>query len=373
MSQTDRADSDGPPDVMSEDPDSRTPPASPLSPRHPSEPGPLVRLRERLAAAFGVNGRSSLRADLEAKLKNGEAEDAFTASERFMLLNILKYSDKRVDDVMVPRVDIVAIDESARLSELLSTFQAAGHSRLPVFHDTLDDPRGMIHIKDFLAWIVKSAGAAAEADAQASGGSAEGKPGMLGLGSVDLSRTVASAQLTREVLYVPPSKPTIDLLLRMQASRVHMAIVIDEYGGTDGLVSIEDLVEEIVGNIEDEHDVPEGPLIRKEGARALIADGRADIDELEAILGVDLVPDEREEDMDTLGGLVFSLVGRVPARGEVVKHASGLEFEVLEGDPRRIKRLRIRSLEPIQWSGTDGAPRSPGADGAGAGGESAPA
>ena len=165
--------------------------------------------------------------------------------------------------------------------------------------------------------------------------------GDLDLGKVDLQRSVATINITRDLLYVPDSMSVLDLLLKMQTTRLHLALVVDEYGGSDGLVSIEDLVEEVVGDIADEHDVEDEPLMRLDPRLGLIADARMPIEDLEKHLHRQLVTEEQEEDIDTLGGLVFSIAGRIPARGELVRHPSGIEFEVLEADPRRIKRLRI--------------------------------
>jgi len=173
------------------------------------------------------------------------------------------------------------------------------------------------------------------------------------LSKVDLERTIGAINIARELIYVPGSMPVLDLLLKMQTSQLHLALVVDEYGGTDGLVSIEDLVEEVVGEIADEHDVEEGPMIRVDARLGLIADARTTVEDLEQHLGVELVSDEQEEDIDTLGGVVFAIAGRVPARGELVRHPSGIEFEVLEADPRRIKKLRIHLPQKPDATKTD--------------------
>ena len=228
---------------------------------------------------------------------------------------------------MVPRADIIAVDDTVTADELMRVFRQAEHSRLPVYHETLDDPRGMIHIRDLMSWITSEAEVGGDAS--------------LDLGKVDLKRTIATINITREILYVPGSMAVLDLLLKMQTTRLHLALVVDEYGGTDGLVSIEDLVEEVVGEIADEHDVEDEPLIRSDPRLGLIADARTPVEDLEKHLSLELVSGEQEEDIDTLGGLVFSIAGRIPARGELVRHPSGIEFEVLEADPRRIKKLRI--------------------------------
>jgi CBS domain containing-hemolysin-like protein len=283
---------------------------------------------ERLLATFGLGEEPDLRELIEDALARSKS-DTLSAQERSMLRRILHFGQLTVEDVMVPRADIIAVDDNLTVDELMRVFRQAEHSRLPVFHETLDDPRGMIHIRDLMSWIT--------AEAEAETGGADG----LDLAKVDLKRTVAGIDITRELLYVPDSMAVLDLLLKMQATRLHLALVIDEYGGTDGLVSIEDLVEEVVGDIADEHDVEDEPLIRTDPRLGTVADARMPIEELEKHLGLELVSEELEEEIDTLGGLVFSLAGRIPARGELVRHPSGVEFEVLEADPRRIKKLRL--------------------------------
>jgi hemolysin (HlyC) family protein len=285
---------------------------------------------ERLLARFGLGEEPDLREVIEDALARSKGGgDTFSAQERAMLLNILRFGKLTVEDVMVPRADIVAVEESMTVAELMGVFREAEHSRLPVYCETLDDPRGMIHIRDLMSWITTAAEKAGAAS--------------LDLGAVDLGTTVGAINITREILYVPPSMPVLDLLLRMQLSRRHLGLVVDEYGGTDGLVSIEDLVEEVVGEIEDEHDVADEPLIRDDLRLGLIADARTPIEALEEHLGEQLISPEQEEDIDTIGGLVFSLAGRIPARGELVRHPSGIEFEVLDADPRRMKKLRIHT------------------------------
>jgi len=256
------------------------------------------------------------------------------------MLNIIEFSSLRVDDVMVPRVDIVAIDEADTMQDLLEKFIDANHSRVPVYRETLDGVTGMIHVKDFLRWMAsrgtrkRRATKAEKADKATAG---------LSIAASTLATTVKQAGLSREVLFVPPSMPATDLLVRMQASHTHLAIVIDEYGGTEGLVSIEDLVEVIVGDISDEHDTDENLEIKPLEEKLYAADGRVDLAELEAQLGVDLLPEEEEEEADTLAGLIFKIAGRVPTRGEIIRHDSGLEFEILDSDPRRVKRVRINA------------------------------
>ncbi len=295
----------------------------------------------------------SLREMLEADLK-GEAEAdaaaAFSNEEREMLRRLLRFGGSRVDDIMVPRADIIALEESDSLAELLRTFGEAGVSRIPLFSETLDDPRGMIHVKDLFRWLTREAAddavntrvaVAPPAGETGEASSAPAGPQQLDFGRVDLSRPISSAKIRRPVLYVPPSMPATNLLIRMQSTRIHMALVVDEYGGTDGLVTIEDLVEQIVGDIEDEHDVAEAAHIITEPKLGLVASARTPIKQLEEHLGIKLLRPEEEEDIDTLGGLMFSLLGRVPVRGELVRHPSGLELEVLDADARRLKKVKI--------------------------------
>jgi hemolysin (HlyC) family protein len=279
---------------------------------------------ERMLQKLGIGEEPDLRELIEDALARSKS-DTLSAQERSMLLRILRFGELTVEDVMVPRADIVAVDESISLDELMRVFRKAEHSRLPVYRETLDDPLGMIHIRDLMSWITEEANGEAGLD----------------LAKVDLKRSVASIHIARELIYVPGSMSVLDLLLKMQTSQLHLALVVDEYGGSDGLVSIEDLVEEVVGDIADEHDVEEGPLFRVDPKLGLVADARTPVEDLEEHLGIELVTDEQEEDIDTLGGVVFSIAGRIPARGELVHHPSGIEFEVLEADPRRIKRLRI--------------------------------
>ena len=304
----------------------------------------------RLLAWFNIgDAPEDTREIIEEALENEEGTaQSFSPQERLMMGNLLRFGARRVEDVMVPRADIIAIDNCDSLAQLLQVFQRAEHSRIPIYEGTLDDPRGIVHIKDLMSWIAsqaqsqtKAGAAAPERKSGKSRSPAGVKSDAIQLASVDLSRTIADARISREILYVPPSMPGLDLLLRMQTTHIHLALVVDEYGGTDGLVSIEDLVEEIVGEIEDEHDRNGAPLITEDADGELIADARAPIDELEQRLGLSLLPANREADVDTLGGLVFALAGCVPVRGELIRHDSGIEFEVLDADARRIKKLRI--------------------------------
>lgn len=246
------------------------------------------------------------------------------------ILNVREFQSKRVEDVMVPRADIVAVEIETPLNELAKAFSEAGHSRLPVFRDTLDDPVGVAHIKDMVGHLSRYAEQAGDAD----------------WGEARILEAIR-----RPLLYVPASMRAIDLLLKMQSRRQHMALVVDEFGGTDGLVTLEDLLEPIVGDIEDEHDEADTPTIRAKQPGCWEADARAAITDLEAVIGRDIATDEEEADVDTLGGLIFRLSGRIPERGEVLGHPSGFEFEVLDSDPRRIKRVRVRTSKPKTQSG----------------------
>lgn len=295
---------------------------------------------ERLLARLRLRSRDTFRDDLEDALSSTAESEGFSAQERAMLRNVLGFHRTRVQDAMVPRADIVAISADTTLGDLLRIFRTAGHSRLPVYGETLDDPKGMIHIRDFLDYLV---------------GKAESGNGRrrrvktvdaLNLGNIDLSATLANARILRPVLFVPPSMPAVELLVRMQTTRTHMALVIDEYGGTDGLVSIEDLVEMIVGDIEDEHDLASAAMIEKVEPHVFVADARADLEEVSEALGVDFMSGDLAEDVDTLGGLIVTLAGRVPARSELIAGPEGLEFEVLDADPRRLKRVRIHRRDP---------------------------
>jgi len=313
----------------------------------------------------------SLREMLEADLKSeGEVDAdaaAFSTEEREMLRRLLRFGGLRIEDIMVPRADIIALDESDTLAELVRTFVEAGVSRIPLFSETLDDPRGMIHVKDLFHWLIREAAGSAvnspitvapPAGEESSGeevARASSADALLKFKDVDLSRPISSAKIRRQVLYVPPSMPATNLLIRMQATRIHMALIVDEYGGTDGLVTIEDLVEQIVGDIEDEHDVAEAANIVLDPKIGVVASDRTRVKELEVQRGIKLLKPDEEEDIDTLGGLMFSLLGRVPARGEIVRHPSGLELEVLDADARRLKKVKIHQPSSTEAGATESA------------------
>ncbi|GAB4143289.1 MAG: hypothetical protein Tsb0016_12260 [Sphingomonadales bacterium] len=258
----------------------------------------------------------SLRRSLEDALEEHQdlapRTDDIGGEELTMLRNLLSNGRLRLDEVMVPRADIVAFALEDGFDDLVALFAQAAHSRLPVFRDSLDDVVGMVHIKDVLQHL-----------------------------AAPNQQTPPINSLLRSVLFVPPSMRVIDLLVKMRTARIHMAIVIDEYGGTDGLVTIEDLVEQFVGDIEDEHDTLLPEPLRRLADGGFDADARVAVEDLSQALGLQLLSQEREEDIDTLGGLITSLSGKVPMIGEVIGHPSGCRFEIVDGDPRRIKRVRV--------------------------------
>ncbi|WP_454918702.1 hemolysin family protein [Xanthobacter sediminis] len=287
---------------------------------------------DRLRALLGTfRPHGSLRTDLtevlDASSATGE-ESEFTPAERKMLRNILHLKEVGIGDIMVPRAEIVAVRKDISLGELLKVFVSDAHSRLVVYDETLDDPVGMVHLRDLIAFVAS--------------GITSSPPGTkLDLSAVDLDRTLEDAGLTRRLLYVPPSMPAVDLLVSMQAARTHLALVIDEYGGTDGLVSIEDVVEEIVGEIEDEHDEAAESLLEAQPDGSYLVDARAPLEAVVEVLGPGFASDEEQDEVDSLGGLVVRLAARVPHEGEIVTLPGQYQLEVVEADPRRVKKLRI--------------------------------
>lgn len=277
------------------------------------KPRPMLRrLRGLLGRRPAETVRERVEALVEAQEVNREGElPALDAQERALLANVLKLRGKTAYDVMVPRADIIALGEDLAAEQAMELIRREGHSRYPVYRRQLDDIVGMVHIKDVIG-------------AQAS------------------APTTPLQALLRQPLFVVPTVPVLDLLLRMRQARMHMALVVDEYGGIDGLVTIEDLVETIVGDIADEHDEDAAAHIVDRADGLIDVDARATVEAFEERLGAVLTEEERAADIDTVGGLVFTLAGRVPARGELISHPSGLEFRVLEADPRRIRRLRVR-------------------------------
>lgn len=256
---------------------------------------------------------ASLRDELEELIEEHREAEPIDPEERALLTNILRLHEVMAADIMVPRVDIVALPVDMPFAEAAKQMAAHGHSRLPLYRDTLDDVVGVLHIKDLLPHV------------------AAGTP-------------VALDQIARKALFAAPTLPVLELLKQMRASRIHLALVVDEFGGVDGLITIEDVIEEIVGEIEDEHHEIARPRVVARPDGTLIADARAPLSELAARVKAPLLPPDRAEDIDTLGGLVFALAGRVPGRGEVIPHPAGFSLEVLEADPRRVKRLRIKGL-----------------------------
>src|SRR6195952_3284509 len=280
----------------------------------------------------------SVRDDLQVVLDASQPDEVgFSAIERTMLRNILGLHERRIADVMVHRADIVAVKRDISLGELMSLFESAAHSRLVVYDETLDDPEGIVHIRDLLAFMTAKARVAKPSPTKRK----KPLPAGLDLRAVDLALPLSEANIIRKLLYVPPSMRAIDLLAQMQASRIHLALVVDEYGGTDGLVSIEDIVEQIVGEIDDEHDSDEPPAIVRQADNSFIADARASLDDVRSVIGEDFVTGEAGEEVETLGGYLVTHVGRLPVRGEVISGPGNFEIEVLDADPRRVKRLRI--------------------------------
>jgi CBS domain containing-hemolysin-like protein len=289
-------------------------------------------LISRLKAMFAWR-TVSLRDDLEVALEaeaSGETAD-FSPSERTILQNVLSLGEKRVEDVMVPRADIEAIDIDSTLGDMVARFRTVGHSRIPVYADNIDNITGFIHVKDALRRITEIVTDPA-------------KEIPVRLVSNALRAKLQKLDIVRTVLFVPPLMPVGDLLQQMQLKRVHMAVVIDEYGGTDGLVTIEDLLEAVVGEIEDEHD-DDVALVRKINSNVFIASARAELTEVREVIGPDFDPGAHADEVDTLGGLVFELAGHVPLKGEHVNGIKGFEFEILQADSRQVKRVKIKRLK----------------------------
>jgi CBS domain containing-hemolysin-like protein len=282
---------------------------------------------------------ASTRADLELVLTTEQPESGFSPEEAAMLKNILGLRETRIERIMITRADIIAVQQDIALGDLVKVFEVAGHSRLVVYNDTLDDPTGMVHIRDLVAFMVAHAaqGAAVEDPADRH----EKLLPDLNFANIDLTVSLVSARIVRDLLYAPPSMPALDLLAKMQATRIHLALVIDEYGGSDGLVSIEDLVELIVGDIADEHDEDEGPTVTRQGDGSFLANGRASLEDVRAAIGDQFDPGEVAQEVDTLGGYLVIKAGHVPVRGELVPGPEPFEAEVLDADPRRVKRVKI--------------------------------
>jgi len=306
---------------------------------------------EKLLAFLPIRS-ASLRSDLQEALEAPDQDqDVFSASERTILQNVLKLGDMRVEDVMVPRADIEAVESDVNVGYVIERFRQVGHSRMPVYEDSLDNVVGMIHIKDVLEKVTEPA---KPATANGNGNGHAGSP--VRFVTPVLKQKIGRLDLVRKVLFVPPSMPVIDLLTSMQASHIHMAVVIDEYGGTDGLATIEDLLEAVVGDIEDEHDEDEGQMLRAMGEDVFVVDARMELDDLVEAIGPDFDPGQYGEEVDTVGGLIFALAGRVPVRGEIVSKLKGFDFEITRSDVRRVRQVRIsrkRRKQPLLIAGPD--------------------
>jgi CBS domain containing-hemolysin-like protein len=328
---------------MSDTPPAKPPADSDYQPRNLPAVIPPKReswIGRTLRSLFGWRA-TTLRADLTEFLDEEPTESGFSPDERRMLKNILGLRERRLQDVMVPRADIIAVQQDIKLGELMRTFESAGHSRLVVYNDTLDDPIGMAHIRDLIAFMTQKATVTAEKNAKRK----KPFPAGLDLKTIDLSLPLSSLKIVREILFAPPSMRVIDLLARMQATRIHLALVIDEYGGSDGLVSIEDIVEQIVGEIADEHDEAETADVARQQDNSYIADARAPLEEVARMVGSDFDIRSAKEDVDTIGGYIMSRAGRVPVRGELIAGPGLYEIEVVDADPRRVKRVRIYKLK----------------------------
>lgn len=276
-------------------------------------------LFQKLTRVFARETLGSAAAVEEALRVREENGEQIELAQKDMILRAARFDRLKVADVMRPRAEIVAIEANATLGEAARVFSESQHSRLPLYGETLDDPQGFIHVRDVLSLLTPDE--AGEAKAQFS--------------------DRALSRIRREILYVPQSMTLATLFLKMQSSRIHLALVVDEYGGTDGLVSMEDLVEQIVGAIEDEHDEDAALVVERPGG-AFEVDGRAPIDQLETKLGVSLAMPDHEDEFDTVGGLAVVLAGRLPQRGEILHHPAGFDVEIIDSDPRRVKRIRVK-------------------------------
>jgi CBS domain containing-hemolysin-like protein len=302
-------------------------PPSSTAPARTRGPNVIQRLRQ-IWAMRNATIRDDLEVALDVVASAGQTAE-FSDSERAILKNVLKLRQLTVEDVMVERSDIMALDIDSTLGALVGRLRSAGHSRLPIYEDNLDNVLGFVHIKDVLEKVTTPAEApTAEMPVKFSSGT--------------LRQKMKKLNIIRQAMFVPTTMPVGDLLQQMREAHVHMAIVVDEYGGTDGLVTIEDLLETVVGEIEDEHDEKQASLIRKVGPETWIADARIELEDVGKILGPDFDPGDYADDVDTLGGLVFDLAGHVPARGETLTQLANFDFEILASDSRRIRRIRIK-------------------------------
>ena len=299
----------------------RDKPQDSTNPTPEKERDDSVTIGSRLRSLLGKrSSQSALRETLELIEEGEESETTMSPEQLAFLRNIIDLGDVNIYDIMVPRAKIVAVDRSLSFTELVAAMSRAQHSRLPVFDETLDNSLGMVHIRDVLTAMY------------------EGK-----------SPTVD--ELMREVIFVSPSSRPLALLAEMRSKRIHLAMVADEYGGIDGLVTIEDIVEQIVGDIHDEHDAEERPLIHRNADGSVLSDGAASIEDVESLTDKSLLPQEDQAEIETIGGLITSLIGRVPNSGERIEHPSGLVFEVLAASPRRIEKVKIHLLPPPPTEG----------------------
>ncbi|MBB3973205.1 hemolysin family protein [Hansschlegelia beijingensis] len=296
---------------------------------------------ERLRTFVGFGSHPTAREDIAEALEEAAEDSSVNAQERTLLRNVLALRETRVHDVMVHRADVVAVSEDVTFGQLLLTFAEGGHSRLPIHQGSLDEPKGMVHVKDALALFAQKV---------------HGGESVLDPGGVDLSARIADLDLVRPVIFAPPSMPVSDLLARMQSLHIHLALVIDEYGGVDGLVTIEDLVETIVGEIEDEHDESVVASVRPDGQGGFIADARAPLDEVAEAVGPSFDVAPFRDEVDTIGGLIVTLAGRVPAPGDVVEGPGGHRLEVRDADPRRVIEVGIDGPRPEHDLGESATP-----------------
>jgi CBS domain containing-hemolysin-like protein len=298
---------------------------------------------QRLAQRFRGKTPADFRDDLTDALAEDNTDGSgFSAGEREMLNNILGFREISVEDMMIPRADVIGVDMDTTLGTLLELFESSGHSRMPVYGGDLDDPRGMVHIRDVLGHIARTA--RTKKPSRAKPGSPAFKKAADNiehdLTKVDLTKSIGELKLLREVLFVPHSMLAGDLLQRMRATRTQMALVIDEYGGTDGLVSMEDVVEMVVGDIEDEHDDTESS-ISEQTPGVYVVDGGVALEELADAIGPDFVVGKDGEDVDTIAGLVMAVLGHHPIKGETCVAVPGFDFKVIEAGNRRIRKVRI--------------------------------
>ncbi|HLQ90690.1 MAG TPA: hemolysin family protein [Xanthobacteraceae bacterium] len=310
------------------------------------------RLTRALRTLFGGK-TGTIRSDLTQILAASPSETGFSPRESTMLRGILGLRERRVEDVMVPRADVVAVQQGIPIGELLKVFANAAHSRLVVYDETLDDAMGMVHIRDLISWMTRHA-----ADAATKSPTNREEPSLAGLEltAIDLSMPLSAAKLMRDLLFAPPSMPVLDLLAKMQATRIHLALVVDEYGGSDGVVSMEDIVEQIVGDIGDEHDEDLTPAIIRQSDGSYLADARASLEDVSSIVGPEFDVSEIAKDVDTLAGYIATRIGRVPVRGELVPGPGRFEIEILDADPRRAKKLKIyRNGEPLNRQSSVGS------------------